>query len=89
MASPPNATHTKLSSASDNSNDPVSAAATANRIHTSPDASLNSASPCSRYFIRAGIGARAAIEDTATGSVGDSTAASAKATGNGTAGISQ
>jgi len=39
--------------------------------------------------MRSGIGVRAVIEDSATGSVGDNMAASAKATGKGIAGTSQ
>ncbi len=68
-------------------NMPVSAAAIANFSATRPDASFISASP-SRMCIRfAGMRLRLAMPDSATVSVGDSTAASAKATGNGIEGI--
>src|SRR3546814_20561601 len=61
----------------------------ANRRQTSPDASLSRDSPSNMCIIRLGIGTRAAIADTAIGSVGETTAASAKATDIGIAGIIQ
>lgn len=88
-AIPPRATHKKVSPALASENVPVSVAAMANRRQTSPDASLSSDSPSRMCIIRAGIGTRAPIADTAIGSVGDTTAASANATGSGMAGIIQ
>ncbi len=67
----------------------VRAPATANRMQTRPDASLSSDSPSRMCSSRLGIGTRLAMADTAIGSVGETTAASAKATANGIAGISQ
>ncbi len=66
---------------------PVSAAMTAKRMQTRPEASFSSASPCKMCISRCGIGVRAAIAATATGSVGEMTAASAKATASGMCGI--
>ena len=68
---------------------PVKTAATANLKHTKPEASLNRDSPSRICNARLGIGIRAAIPDTATGSVGDKIAASANATPKGMLGISQ
>ncbi|MCY1182706.1 hypothetical protein D9M73_232790 [compost metagenome] len=87
-ARPPSATNTKLKLASANENTPVIAAAKANLKVTRPDASFISASPCS-MCIR-GVGRRSwAMAETATASVGESTAARAKATGNGMLGSNQ
>ncbi len=70
-------------------NDPVTAAATAKRKHTRPDASLRSDSPSRICITLFGIGTRALIADTAIGSVGETIAASANATGSGIVGIIQ
>ena len=67
----------------------VNAAATANRKQTRPEASLRSDSPSSMCITRFGMGTREVIADTATGSVGETMAASANATPYGIAGISQ
>ena len=67
----------------------VSIAATAKRMQTRPDASLSRDSPSRICIMREGIGTRAAIAETAIGSVGETMAAKAKATGNGTEGIIQ
>src|SRR3546814_13237954 len=88
-ASPAPATHRKLSAAVLAEKVPVSAAAMAKRRQTSPDASFSSDSPSNMCIIRLGIGTRAAMAETAIGSVGDTTAASAKATAIGIAGIIQ
>ncbi len=88
-ASPPEATITKVIEASRSENRPVSAAAIANFSATRPEASFISASP-SRICISCGaILPRPAMPDSATASVGESTAASANATGSGSSGISQ
>jgi len=58
-------------------------------MQTRPEASFSSDSPSRMCIIRLGIGAREAMAETAIGSVGESTAARAKATANGMAGISQ
>ncbi|MNE27799.1 hypothetical protein D3C80_1212200 [compost metagenome] len=82
MARPPTATSTKVRLASARENTPVIAAARANLKVTRPEASFISASPWS-MCIR-GVGRRSwVIAETATASVGDSTAARAKATGRG------
>ncbi len=86
---PPTASQAKVPSASTIENDPVIAAATAKRMQTRPEASLSNASPSRMCTSRLGIGARAAMADTATASVGESTAASANATASGIAGIIQ
>src|SRR3546814_17276548 len=70
----------KLSGAAPAEKVPVSAAAMAKRRQTRPEASFRSDSPSNICIIRLGIGTRAAMADTAIGSVGDTTAASAKAT---------
>ena len=89
IASPAKATHRKVTAASRGENMPVITAATAKRKQTRPEASLSSDSPSRMCISRFGIGARLAIADTATGSVGDRIAASAKATGIGIDGTSQ
>ncbi|MND55434.1 hypothetical protein D3C80_465200 [compost metagenome] len=89
MRMPPIATQRNVPSASVSENVPVTAAATANRMQTRPDASLSSDSPSRMCINRGGIGTRAAIAETATGSVGETMAASAKATASGMAGIIQ
>ena len=61
----------------------------ANRKHVSPDASFSSDSACRIRIIRVGIGVRVVMAETAIGSVGDRTDASAKQTANGMAGIIQ
>ncbi|MNT33006.1 hypothetical protein D3C86_1892110 [compost metagenome] len=64
------------------------AAIRANLKVTRPDASLSNASPCNMRI--RGVGRRFwAMADTATASVGDSTAARANATGNGMLGNNQ
>src|SRR3546814_14351634 len=88
-ASPAPATHRKLSAAVLAEKVPVSAAAMAKRRQTSPDASFSSDSPSNMCIIRLGIGTRAATAETAIGSVGDTTAASAKATAISRAGTIQ
>ena len=88
-AMPASATHRKVSAAFDSEKVPVRAAATAKRKHTRPLASLSRDSPSRMCIRRGGIGTRAAIEPTATGSVGARMAASAKDTANGSSGISQ
>jgi hypothetical protein len=70
-------------------NVPVKAAATAKRMQTRPEASLSKDSPSRMCINRLGIGTRAVIADTAIGSVGETIAASAKATARGIAGIIQ
>ncbi len=89
IAIPASATHRKVRVASPSEKVPVSAAATAKRKHTRPLASLSSDSPSRMCIRRGGIGTRAAIDDTATGSVGAKIAASAKDTASGSDGISQ
>ena len=86
---PPTTSQRNVPPASTSENDPVTAAAIAKRRQTRPDASLSSASPSSTCIRRFGTGTRSAIADTATASVGESVAASAKATGSGIAGMSQ
>ncbi len=89
IASPATATHRKVSEAFASEKVPVITAATAKRKQTRPDASLSSDSPSRMCISRLGIGAREAIELTATGSVGEMIAASAKATASGITGIIQ
>jgi hypothetical protein len=89
ITSPPIATTKKVRVVSTIENMPVTAAATANRKQTRPVASLSRASPSSTCIIVRGTGVAAVIAETATGSVGESTAASAKATGSGMLGINQ
>jgi len=88
MASPPQATKMKVRLALARENTPVMAATKANLKVTRPVASFISASPCSMCI--KGAGKRfCAMADTATASVGDSTAARANATGKGMVGNSQ
>ncbi len=89
MATPASATHRNVSVASPSEKVPVRAAATAKRKHTRPLASFSSDSPSRMCIRRGGIGTRAAIDDTATGSVGARIAARAKHTASGSDGISQ
>ncbi len=89
MTMPPSASHRNVPTAASGENNPVMVAATAKRMHTRPEASLSSDSPSRMCSSRLGIGAREDSAETATGSVGETTAASAKATGNGIAGIIQ
>jgi hypothetical protein len=89
MASPPKAAHTNETATSESENVPVIVAATAKRMHMSPEASSTRDSPSRICCKRRGIGVRRAIAETAVGSVGDTMAASAKATASGIAGISQ
>ena len=70
-------------------NTPVSVAATANFSATRPEASLSRDSPSSTCMVCAGMPRLRVIADTATASVGDTTAASAKATVSGISGIIQ
>ena len=86
---PAKASQRKLSAASPAEKLPVSAAAMAKRRQTRPDASLSSDSPSRMCIMRLGMGTRAAMADTAIGSVGETTAARAKATASGIAGIIQ
>ncbi len=87
-ARPPRATSTKLKLASVNENTPVIAAARANLKVTRPEASFIRASPWSMCI--SGVGRRSwVMAETATASVGDNTAARAKATGSGMLGSSQ
>src|SRR6201997_5811968 len=79
------ATHRNVTKASTRENVPVKAAATAKRMQTRPEASLSKDSPSRMCINRLGIGTRAAIADTAIGSVGETSAASAKATARGIA----
>ncbi|MCY1376000.1 hypothetical protein D9M69_634560 [compost metagenome] len=69
-------------------NTPVTAATRANLNVTRPEASFISASPCKMCIKGVGSLLRE-MADTATASVGDSTAARANATGNGTSGNNQ
>lgn len=85
----PKATQRKLSVASWTEKAPVSAAAIAKRRQTRPKVSFSRDSPYNMCIIRLGIGARWAMADTAMGSVGERTAARAKATASDTAGIIQ
>ncbi|MNT17717.1 hypothetical protein D3C72_1528890 [compost metagenome] len=82
-------THKKESVACDSENVPVAAAATAKRNATRPLASLNNASPSKMAIMRRGMWTRREIASTATGSVGETMAAMANATGKGTSGIIQ
>lgn len=82
-------TQTKDRAACVRENVPVAAATTANRNATRPLASLNRASPSSIAIIRRGTATLREMASTATGSVGDTMAAMAKATASGTAGIIQ
>ncbi|MNV82382.1 hypothetical protein D3C71_1761100 [compost metagenome] len=87
-ARPPTATSTNVRLALASENTPVTAATKANLNVTRPEASFINASPCKMCIN--GVGRRLrAIAETATASVGDSTAARANATGNGTAGNNQ
>ncbi len=88
-ASPPTAIHRNSFPASLHENSPVSVAAMANLSATRPDASLSSDSPSSTCIVFDGMPRLRVIADTATASVGDTTAASAKATVSGISGISQ
>lgn len=83
------ASQRKLPMASAQENAPVRAAAAAMRKATSPLASLNRASPSRMVRMRPGMRTRCEIASSATGSVGETMAAMAKATGSGTAGIIQ
>ncbi|MNP42789.1 hypothetical protein D3C76_1365760 [compost metagenome] len=88
IARPPTATKTKVTLALASENAPVTAATSANLKVTRPEASFISASPC-RMCIK-GVGKRFwEIAETATASVGDSTAANANATGSGIPGSNQ
>ncbi len=89
VATPIRASCTNVSTADVSAKEPVIAAATAKRKQTRPDASFSSDSPSSTCRKRFGTGARAVIAETATGSVGETIAASANATGYGIAGIIQ
>ena len=89
MTMPPMASHRKVPKALASEKVPVSAAATAKRMQTRPDASLSRDSPSRMCISRLGIGARLAMADTAMGSVGETMAASAKATASGIDGIIQ
>ena len=89
MKSPPSASQRKVPSAFVSENVPVKAAATAKRMQTRPDASLSRDSPSRMCSSRAGMGTRLAMAETATGSVGERMAASAKATASGMEGIIQ
>ncbi len=86
---PPAASQMKMPDASTMEKVPVTAAAMAKRRQTSPEASFSRDSPSKMHNSRLGMGVRTAMADTATASVGESTAASAKAIANGMAGISQ
>ena len=77
---PDTAIQAKVSPAWVSEKAPVSAAATAKRRQTRPEASFSSDSPSRMCIMRLGIGTFCAMADTAIGSVGDTTAASAKAT---------
>lgn len=83
------ATHRKVSEAVASEKEPVITAATAKRKQTRPEASLSSDSPSRMCIRRLGIGAFEAIAPTATGSVGETMAASAKHTASGITGIIQ
>ncbi|KGC04310.1 hypothetical protein DM43_5758 [Burkholderia cepacia] len=89
VASPPAATITNVTDAARSENTPVSAAAIANFSATRPDASFISASPSRMCISCGGMRPLPAMPDSATASVGDSTAASANAIGSGNSGISQ
>ncbi len=65
------------------------ATATANFSDTRPEASFINASPCKIAMIFFGMRPSPTMPDNATASVGDSTAASAKAASNGMPGTSQ
>src|SRR3546814_11839647 len=84
-----NATYGKLKSSSVSEKAPGSAAAIAKRRKTRPEASLSRDSPSRMCIMRLGIGTRLAIAETAIGSVGETTAARAKATASGMDGIIQ
>lgn len=88
-AIPTSASCRNVTAAPTSENVPVSAAATAKRKQTRPEASFNSDSPSSTCIMRLGIGTRDVIAETAIGSVGDTIAARANATGSGIAGIIQ
>ena len=68
---------------------PVSAAAMANRSATSAEASFISASPWRICMSRRGMAVRPETDETASASVGESTAPSAKPTDSGTPGMIQ
>ncbi|MCY1244388.1 hypothetical protein D9M71_585050 [compost metagenome] len=87
-ARPPTATNTNVRLALASENTPVTAATRANLNVTRPEASFISASPCKMCIKGVGSLLRE-MADTATASVGDSTAARANATGNGTPGSNQ
>ncbi|MOA04693.1 hypothetical protein D3C78_1242630 [compost metagenome] len=67
----------------------MSVAAMANFNATRPEASLSSDSPSSTYMVFSGMPRLRVMADTATASVGEITAASAKATVSGISGIIQ
>ena len=89
LAMPASATQTNVSEADASENWPVTAAATAKRKQTRPVASLSSDSPSRMCIRRRGIGTRLVIDDSATGSVGATIAASANETDSGSIGSSQ
>ena len=89
QAMPASATHRKVTEAEASEKAPVMAAATAKRKHTRPLASLSRDSPSRMCIRRCGTWMRAVMAETATGSVGATMAARAKATGSGIAGTSQ
>ncbi len=87
-ATPVIASQVKAATASPSAKVPVVAAAMASRMQVRPVASFNRDSPSRIRIIRLGMGTRAAMAWTATGSVGDRMAARAKATASGISGIS-
>ena len=88
-STPASTAYMKLADASASEKVPVSAAATAKRNMTRPDASLSRDSPSRMCISRGGTSVLSTIEDMATASVGDSTAASAKPTASGMLGTIQ
>ena len=86
---PPATMPTKAPEAPSSEKPPLIAASTANLKQTNPEASLSSASPERICRRRRGAPLPSSMEPTATASVGDSTAASAKQAASGTPGSSQ
>ena len=87
---PPTDIQVKSLAAFSQLNEPaVSVAATANFSATRPEASFSSDSPSSRCMVLLGMPRLREMAETATASVGETTAARAKATVSGMLGISQ
>jgi len=89
MPRPPTAIQVKSLATLLHENTPVSVASTANLTATRPEASFSSDSPSSMCMVLCGMPRLRVMAETATASVGETTAARAKATVSGMAGIIQ